>query len=59
MADQHLLITKEVRSGATFTQVRILDKQERVEEVARMLDGQTSEVALAHARDLLQLAFDK
>ncbi len=59
MADQHLLITKEVRSGATFTQVRILDKQERVEEIARMLDGQTSEVALAHARDLLQLAFDK
>ncbi len=59
MADQHLLISKEVRGEATFTQVKKLNEQERVEEIARMLDGQTSEVALAHARDLLQQVASK
>lgn len=59
MADQHLLISKEVRGEATFTQVKKLNEQERVEEIARMLDGQTSEVALAHARDLLKQVASK
>lgn len=55
MADQHLLITKEVRGEATFTKVGVLQEQERVQEIARMLDGQASEIALEHARELLQL----
>ena len=49
MADQHLLITKEVRVN-TFTQVEYWISKERVEEIAAVLDGQTSEVALAHSR---------
>lgn len=55
MADQHLLIAKEVQGEATFTKVRVLQAQDRVLEIARMLDGQTSEIALEHARELLQL----
>lgn len=55
MADQHLLIAKEVQGEATFTKVRVLQTQDRVLEIARMLDGQTSEIALEHARELLQL----
>lgn len=55
LADQHLLISKEVKGEATFTRVKVLGRQERVQEIARMLDGKASEVALAHARDLLQL----
>lgn len=55
MADQHLLIAKEVQGEATFTKVRVLQAQDRVLEIARMLDGQTSKIALEHARELLQL----
>lgn len=55
MADQHLLISKEVKGDATFTNVKVLQAQARVAEIARMLDGQTSEIALEHARELLQL----
>jgi DNA repair protein RecN (Recombination protein N) len=35
----HLRVLKDTNKGQTFTQVVILDKQERVDEVARMLAG--------------------
>ncbi len=54
MADQHLFISKEIEEAATYTKVRVLEEQERVVEIARMLDGQMSEIALEHARELLK-----
>jgi DNA repair protein RecN (Recombination protein N) len=51
-SDAHYYVTKDVREGKTFTQVRRLDGAERVNEVARMLGGET-DTSKAHAREML------
>jgi DNA repair protein RecN (Recombination protein N) len=40
LADQHLILEKEVKQGRTRTIVRELKEKERVEELARMLGGE-------------------
>lgn len=52
-ADHHYKVEKQVDQGRTVSRVRLLDEQERLEEIARMLSGNTSEAALSHARELL------
>ena len=53
-ADHHYLVEKRVRDdGRTETTVRALNESERLEELARMLSGEVSKVALEHARELL------
>lgn len=52
-ADHHYKVEKHVESGRTVSRVRRLDEAERLEEIARMLSGDTSEAALSHARELL------
>lgn len=54
LADQHFLISKKIRDGSTVTHVALLDDEERVMEIARMLGGQRSAIALSHARELLK-----
>jgi DNA repair protein RecN (Recombination protein N) len=52
--DHHLSIGKIVAEGITETTIRNLGKEERIEEIARMLGGQRiTEKALEHARELL------
>ncbi|MGC1455469.1 MAG: DNA repair protein RecN, partial [Nitrospirota bacterium] len=41
MAGSHYGVTKSVKKERTSTEVRLLNKQERVEEIARMLGGKT------------------
>ncbi len=53
-ADHHYKVEKQVVDGRTVSQVRLLSAQERLEEIARMLSGNTSEAALQHARELLE-----
>lgn len=53
-ADVHFRIEKVEEAGRTYTQVRELDGEERIEEIARMLAGeQIGDFALANARELL------
>ncbi|MEW6420421.1 MAG: DNA repair protein RecN [Deinococcota bacterium] len=52
-ADHHYKVEKQVEDGRTVSRVRLLTSQERLEEIARMLAGNTSEAALTHARELL------
>ena len=50
-ADHHFFIEKNVVDGKTITQVRKLPEEERVLELARMLDGDIiTEVSLQHAK---------
>ena len=49
-ADRHFLVTKE---GGSAT-VRMVEGEERVEELARMLSGRTAGASLAHARELIE-----
>jgi len=52
-ADRQFAVSKEFDGQRTTTAVRELDAQSRVAELARMLGGQDSDSALAHARSLL------
>ncbi len=54
-ADQHFLVEKQERQGKTKTSVRLLEEQERTEEVARMLSGaKLTDTSLRHAEQLLK-----
>ena len=54
MADEHMIIEKNVSHERTFTLVRPLIGEERIEELAKMLGGQlVTATTRSHARELL------
>ncbi len=54
-ADQHFLIEKREQQGRTRTSVRLLEKDARTEEVARMLSGaKLTETSIKHAEQMLK-----
>ncbi len=53
VADHHFSVSKQTKKGRTVTGVRAILGDDRVREVARLLDGSVSEVSLEHARTLL------
>lgn len=54
LADSHFLIEKNVRGGRTFTEIKLLDTNGRLSELARILDGvNVTDTALAHAQKLM------
>ncbi len=54
VANAHFLVEKTAQGGRTKVAVRRLDKEERVREVARMLGGEGSKTASAHAEELVR-----
>jgi DNA repair protein RecN (Recombination protein N) len=55
MAGSHYGVTKSVKKERTSTEVRLLNKQERVEEIARMLGGKTiTEATVKHAEEMIE-----
>lgn len=53
--DKHFFVYKEVLNGKTYTRIKELSSGERVEEIARMLSGDTkSPAALSHAKEILK-----
>jgi DNA repair protein RecN (Recombination protein N) len=53
-ADHHLLVSKAADKGQVSSQVRGVNGEERVSEIARMLGGEKlSATTLAHAREML------
>lgn len=55
--DNHYLIEKQVKDKHTFTDIRKLNTEESVNELARMLGGTViTEAALSNARELKKLA---
>ena len=53
LADHHYKVYKETISGRTVTQVKNLDQNDKIHEVARMLGGD-SEIAIKHAKELVE-----
>jgi len=49
-AERHQLVDKEIAKGRTHSTVRAVEGDARVRELARLLGGQASQVALDHAR---------
>lgn len=55
--NQHFYIYKEHSSESTRSHIRLLNEQERIEEIARMQSGsKLTEVSLAAAKELLKYA---
>lgn len=53
VADRHYLIQKQSGVAKTVIDLRLLDEQERIRELARMLSGSLSETSIQHAKELL------
>lgn len=54
-ADQHFCIEKEVIDQKTYTKVKELSDNEKIQEIARMMDGENySPLSLEHAREILK-----
>ena len=54
LADSHYLIKKQTADGRTFTGVTLLSREERVNELARIIGGvNITQAALSHAEDML------
>jgi DNA repair protein RecN (Recombination protein N) len=57
LADAHFAVGKRVEKGRTVASVRRLTDEERIEEVARMLGGETiTDTARRHAREMVKQA---
>lgn len=52
-ASKQYVVEKRTQNGSTQTQVRSVEGEERVTEIARMLSGSDSHASLDHARELL------
>lgn len=52
-ADRHFSITKTTKQGQPEIWVKELDTKEKREEIARMLAGSDSDIALQHAEEIL------
>jgi DNA repair protein RecN (Recombination protein N) len=55
-AGRHLTVEKEIAKGRTFSRIAAVEGDDRVRELARLLSGKPTEVALEHARELLASA---
>lgn len=56
-AGRHILVVKREGRGGSATRVKPLAKQDRIEELARMLSGaEVTDKARRHARDLIEKA---
>ena len=54
MSDYHYLVYKEINNGTTTTSIRMLTKDERITEIAKMLSNEkVTEAAMATAKELL------
>ena len=57
ISDHHYFIAKHIKGGRTETQLTMLEPQQRVTELARMLSGsEITPLTLEHAQELLALA---
>ena len=53
-ADRHYKVYKYEENGRTISHIKLLDGEERVRELARILSGDESEISLEHARKILE-----
>ena len=52
-ADRHFFVKKEIRDKRTVTRVKVLEGDERIDEIARMLGG--GKAAIEHAREMVKI----
>jgi DNA repair protein RecN (Recombination protein N) len=56
-ADQHFKISKSVKNGRAATNVTLLEDEEQVKEIAKMMSGEhESKISISHAKEMLENA---
>ncbi len=53
IADRHFFVTKELKGERTVTRVKVLEGDDRIAEIARMLGG--GKAAEEHAREMVKI----
>ncbi len=53
LSDNHLLIQKNTDESRTYTTVHSLEHEEKVREVARLISGDSSEISMQNAEELI------
>ena len=56
LADNHILVYKNVVDGKTISEIKILSKEELVKYLSTLLGGYDSETSKLHAEELLEMA---
>ena len=57
LSDNHYFVSKKVENGKTFTQIRTLNEEDKVCEIAKMIGGDNlSDVAIDNSREMVKLA---
>jgi len=57
LGHHHLQVSKQIGKDTTITEIKQLDNQQRVDEVARMLGGiEITDQTLSHAKEMLEKA---
>ena len=51
--DYNYYIDKSVNNGKTKTKIKILDKEDKIKEVARIASGSVTDIAIEHAKSLM------
>ena len=51
-ADYNYFISKEIKDKRTKTQIRLLEENEVIQEIARISSGEINEIALKYAEEL-------
>lgn len=60
LSDNHYFVSKKVKNEKTFTEIRMLNAEEKIYEIAKMIGGDNlSTVAIDNAREMVKLADDK
>ena len=54
--DYNYYISKQVDNGKTRTNIKVLNEQETLEEIARIASGEVTELAIEHAKELRNIA---
>lgn len=58
-ADRHFFVSKALQNGKTKTSVKVLNEDERIENIAAMVSGNVvTEAAKAHARELIMSSLE-
>ncbi len=58
LSDNHLLIQKQTDESRTYTTVRTLDHDGKVQEIARLISGDSSDASLRSAEELIKRQAD-
>lgn len=58
MADTHIFISKNVNDGRTSTKLEVLENDDKVNEIGRMISGtEITQVTKQHAKEMLKTAY--